>query len=152
MTDSHFSFEDVSHLSMFEQLLLESVYYMIWERHTEEAISRLVGVEMNFSPDKNLHLTSGPDDESILISTAEKYVENALKWRVENDDTSISILDASDSPVWDDVVGHELEGIRLAKTNQGLYENSSLLFDFGEELPSIVLFHALEGGLGLKII
>jgi len=126
-----FQQSEVEAFQAFEGQKLETVNYYLWRASPKSSF--LYAIELYFENGETLLLSSGESSEAIGIISAEALVETARKLQVLHGEALIQRIVANVQPLWRDVVGANLQEIRLARHESGLYHNDALLLDFGEK-------------------
>lgn len=143
-----FRLEELKAFQTFEQQSLVDVNYYLWLNRVEtgEAPLRFLYVlELIFEQPEALLLSSGEDSAAIGIITPEALVKTAGQLQTLHGRVSVQRVSAGAFPLWQPVIGHPLAGIRLSKTEQGLYLNDALLLDFG--IRKVVVQLGMKDGL-----
>ena len=122
----------------FEHQTLELVNYYVWRKDNQVAF--LFALELLFAHGETLLLSSGEDSEAISVIKPEALVKMAQKLQNLHGEALIQRISASIQPIWRDVVGTTMLGVRLSpEASNGLYQNDALLFDFGEHQVLLAL-------------
>lgn len=147
---------EVETFQLFENQLLKAVNYYVWlvnpnaEQHSGNAPANpgfLYALELYFGHGETLLLSSGENSESIGVISAESLVGTAQKLREMHGGALIQRIQANDQPLWAGAVGKSLQGVRLSRHENGLYNNDVLLLDFGRK--QILIQLSLREGLEL---
>ena len=120
---------EVEAFNAFENQRLLTVHYYLWRANAKSSF--LYAIELYFENGDTLLLSCGEDSEAIRIITAENLVDTALRLQVMHGEAQIQRIVANIQPLWREVVGADLQEIRLARQDSGLYHNDAVLFDFG---------------------
>jgi len=132
----------------FENQTLATANYYLWRSNSKSAF--LYALELYFENGQTLLLSSGESSDAIRIISAESLVETAQKLKELHGEALIQRIVANVQPLWNDVVGSVLEGIRLSRQEEnGLYSNDAMLLDFGEK--QIMLELSEKDGLELGV-
>lgn len=122
---------EVETMESFDNQMLEQVNYYVWRRDNQGAF--LFALELYFSHGETLLLSSGEDSEAIEVIKPEKLVHTAQKLQSLHGKAVIQRIAAGIQPIWREVLGSEMLGVRLSpEESNGLYLNDALVFDFGE--------------------
>lgn len=132
----------------FENQILATVNYYLWRSNSKSAF--LYALELYFENGETLLVSSGESSDAIRIISAESLVETAQKLKELHGEALIQRVMANVQPLWNDVIGSVLEGIRLSRQEEnGLYSNDAMLLDFGEK--QIMLELSEKDGLELGV-
>ncbi len=132
----------------FENQILATVNYYLWRSNSKSAF--LYALELYFENGETLLVSSGESSDAIRIISAESLVETAQKLKELHGEALIQRVVANVQPLWNDVIGSVLEGIRLSRQEEnGLYSNDAMLLDFGEK--QIMLELSEKDGLELGV-
>lgn len=132
----------------FENQILATVNYYLWRSNSKSAF--LYALELYFENGETLLVSSGESSDAIRIISAESLVETAQKLKELHGEALIQRIVANVQPLWNDVIGSVLEGIRLSRQEEnGLYSNDAMLLDFGEK--QIMLELSEKNGLELGV-
>ncbi|MFN0216443.1 MAG: hypothetical protein ACKVT2_19460 [Saprospiraceae bacterium] len=113
----------------FENTILNTVNYYLWR--TNKKSSFLFALELFFENGKTLLLSSGEDSEQIQVITPESLTRTAKKLQLIHDEALIQRIAANIQPLWRDLIGTALQGIRLSiHAETGLYRNDAMLLEF----------------------
>ena len=116
----------------FDNQTLNTANYYLWRANTKSSF--LYALELYFENGETLLLSSGEDSEKIQVITPESLVATAQKLQSLHGEALIQRIVANIQPLWREVVGAALQGIRLSSQEEtGLYRNDALLLDFGEK-------------------
>lgn len=129
-----FRLEDLETLQSFENQTLRDVNYYLWLNRAEAGappLRFLYALELVFEQPEALLLSSGEDSEAIRLIAPETLIDTARRLQTLHGRVSVQRVSAGAFSLWQPVVGRTLEGIRLSKSENGLYLNDMLLFDFG---------------------
>jgi hypothetical protein len=137
---------DVEAMQAFENQKLATVNYYLWRSSPKSSF--LYALELYFENGEMLLLSSGEGSEAIRLTSARSLVETAQKLKEMHGEALIQRIVANIQPLWRDVIGANLEEIRLARHENGLYHNDALLLDFGE--TQILLELSEKDGLVLS--
>jgi hypothetical protein len=130
----------------FENQILATVNYYLWRSNSKSAF--LYALELYFENGETLLVSSGESSDAIRVISAESLVETAQKLKELHGEALIQRIVANVQPLWNDVIGSVLEGIRLSRQEEnGLYSNDAMLLDFGEK--QIMLELSEKDGLEL---
>jgi hypothetical protein len=133
---------------LFENQILATVNYYLWRSNSKSAF--LYALELYFDHGETLLLSSGESSDAIRILSAESLVETARKLKELHGEALIQRIVANVQPLWNDVIGSTLVGIRLSRQEEnGLYSNDAMLLDFGEK--QIMLELSEKDGLELGV-
>jgi hypothetical protein len=145
-----FSLAELKAFQSLEGAVLTDVNYYLWlnQGGSEDMPYRfLYFLELLFEAHTPLLLSSGEDSAAVRISDAEALVKTAESLRKLHGQISIQRVSASALPLWEPLIGHSLEAVRLSKNEEGLYYNDALLLDFGQGQVLV----ALSGKEGLAV-
>ncbi len=145
-----FPLEALNAFQSFEGDGLSDVWYYLWLNRVEDEQAPyrfLYLLELVFDTGRSLMLSSGDDSEAILLSNAEALEKTARQLQTLHGVVSIQKIQAGNFPLWAPLLGKTLEAIRLSRTEEGLYNNDALLFDFG--VGAVLLHLAEKEGLAL---
>lgn len=129
-----FLLEELETFQSLEGLTLDDVAYYVWLNRVEGDTANarfLYALELVFNSGGSLLLSSGEDSEAIRIISAEQLVETAGKLQQLHGEPVIRRIIADAQPLWHDLTGKTLQGIRVSRNETGLYLNDALLLDFG---------------------
>lgn len=116
----------------FESQTLATVNYYLWRSSSKSAF--LYALELYFENGETLLLSSGESSDAIRIISAESLVETARKLKELHGEALIQRIVANVQPLWKDVIGSTLAGIRLSRQEgNDLYSNDAMLLDFEEK-------------------
>jgi len=122
---------EVETMESFDHQTLELVNYYVWRKDNQVAF--LFAIELYFAHGETLLISSGEDSEAISVIKPESLVKTAQKLQDLHGKALIQRISAGIQPIWREVVGTEMLGVRLSpEESNGLYLNDALVFDFGE--------------------
>jgi hypothetical protein len=145
-----FSLAELEVFQSLEGAVLTDVNYYLWlnQNDSEGMPYRfLYFLELLFDAHLPLMLTSGEDSAAVRISDAETLVKTADVLQKLHGQISIQRVSAAALPLWQPLIGHSLEAVRLSKNEEGMYYNDALLLDFGTGQVLV----ALSGKEGLVV-
>lgn len=137
--------EEVEWFQSFENQKLETVHYFLWRVHSGESF--LHALELAFENGETLLLSADEDSDAIRVVSENSLAETARKLQKIHGEAVVQKMLAHAQPLWQDVPGKVLQGIRLSSHENGLYQNDALLLDFGGK--RILLQLSLKNGLEL---
>lgn len=129
-----FRLEELETLQSFENQALRDVNYYLWLNRAEAGsapLRFLYALELVFEQPEALLLSSGEDSEAIRLIAPETLIDTARRLQTLHGRVSVQRVSAGAFSLWQPVVGRTLEGIRLSKTENGLYLNDMVMLDFG---------------------
>jgi hypothetical protein len=144
--------EEVQVFKSFEAQQVTEVNYYFWNNTNQpDAPQRMLYfLELLFANDDALILTSGQDSEAIRVTSAVALIEEARFLQAEvGGKAVIGRVPAGASALWAGALEHKLAGIRLSKSEAGLYYNDALLLDFGAGVAGVVVAINPAGGLAV---
>ena len=144
-----FRLEELEYFQAIENQTLVSVNYYIW-LHADALAQQenqgfLYFLELTFADHNSLLLTCGEDSTAIQVSTEADLLDTASRLHVLHGQASIQRLQADNSPIWQSLIGNTLTAINLSRHESGLYANTALELDFGDN--QIVVQLAPKEGL-----
>lgn len=131
-----FRLEELNVLQSFEKLQVNDVFYYVWHDQPRPGVAPhrfLYAVEMVFDTGSSLLISSGEDSEAIRLLTADDLADTAMRLQKIHGKPVLQRFPASIQPMWRDITGKTLDGIRLSRNEAGLFLNDALMFDFGEQ-------------------
>ncbi len=147
-----FRLAEIQALQSFEAQELLDVNYYLWLNRTEAGAVPyrfLYSLELIFEVSGALLLSSGEDTAAIRLLAAEALIQTARDLQTLHGQVSVQRVNAGAFPLWQPVVGHALEAVRLSRNAAGLYLNDALVLDFGHRQVLVRL--SRQEGLELSV-
>ena len=142
--------EEVEAFQSFENQCLTGINYYLWLSLTESTptVRFLFALELIFDSETSLLISAGEDSEAIRVIPASALLETATRLKQLHGQPIIQRLARDGQSIWADVVGKKLDGIQLARHENGLYLNDAMVLHFDS---THIVVELPEAGEGLEL-
>jgi hypothetical protein len=155
-TKTFFSNEALARFASAQGKTVEKIVCHLWQNKSQpsEVVEVIDNVELHFTDKHKLTISSTPDGDGLDAieydyKTAAIAIEKELGGKIK-----IYAINASDTKMWQGVIGKVLKTVRIEKEGD-LYRSNAILLDFGDEkreieinpLDGIIIDHYDEEGV-----
>ncbi len=138
---SHFTDNQLKLITAAEGKTLKKVMIYFWVNrfNPNEQVELIDNVELIFTDDTNLVITSNEENAGIDVISDFNFEEEKAGLKQEfGDKIKIIPIDASATKMWTDVIGETIEAFELSREDEQ-FLNDALIINFGTEKRSIGL-------------
>jgi hypothetical protein len=141
-----FTDEELVKLHSYNGKIISNVVCYLWQNmaNPDETVELIDGVELRFTDETRLTFSSNESGEGLSARHYSLKAENELLQQEFEGKIKIFGLLASNTKMWEDVIGKKLIHVKITKEKDGTYLNDSVMLDI-EEQPRTLAISPMDG-------